>query len=160
MPSAKKRKLPSHQALGVFALEVNEILQATPPKFGKEMGMCVNVPIIIYIYTQQYYTSIRCIMRAPISSLSFQVQHIYLVYTWYTVHASTQQTTKSEVRGSVSRVKTPCEQGLPHYTCYKQSNAFLVRRRRRSAVRTCIRCEAPPCEESAVQTEVAETPLP
>ena len=38
---------------------------------------------------------------------------------------------KSEVRASVSRVKTPCEQGLPHYTCYKQSNAFLMRRRRR-----------------------------
>ena len=38
---------------------------------------------------------------------------------------------KSEAPGSASRVKTPCEQGLPHYTCYKQSNAFLMRRRRR-----------------------------
>ena len=53
---------------------------------------------------------------------------------WYTIHASTKQTTDSEVRRSVSRVKTPCEQGLPHYTCYKHSNAFLLRRRRRSAV--------------------------
>ena len=42
---------------------------------------------------------------------------------------------KSEVWRSVSHVKTPCEQGLPHYTCYKQSNAFLMRRKgRRSAV--------------------------
>ena len=48
-----------------------------------------------------------------VSSLSlFQVQH-----TWYLVpvHANTQQTAESEVRGSVSRVKTPCGQGLPHY---------------------------------------------
>ena len=42
---------------------------------------------------------------------------------------------KSEVWRSVSRVKTPCEQGLPHYTCYNQSNAFLMQRKgRRSAV--------------------------
>ena len=39
---------------------------------------------------------------------------------------------KSEVRGSVSRVKTHCEQGyLIARTCYKQSNVFLMRRRRR-----------------------------
>ena len=36
--------------------------------------------------------------------------------------------------GSVSRVKTLCEQGLPPYTCYEQSNAFKRRRRRRSTV--------------------------
>ena len=50
--------------------------------------------------------------------------------TWYTVHPSTIQATESEVRGSVSRGKTPYEQGLPHYTCHKQSNAFLMLRRR------------------------------
>ena len=39
---------------------------------------------------------------------------------------------KSEVRGSVSRVKTPCEQGLPHCTYVLQ--AKMRRRRTRSAV--------------------------
>ena len=32
---------------------------------------------------------------------------------------------KSEVRGSVSRVKTPCEQGLPHYTYVLQADQRL-----------------------------------
>ena len=32
---------------------------------------------------------------------------------------------KSEVRGSVSRVKTPCEQGLPHYTYVLQAEQRL-----------------------------------
>ena len=42
---------------------------------------------------------------------------------------------KSEVRASVLRVKTRCEQGLPHCTyVLQESNAFLLRRRRRSAV--------------------------
>ena len=56
--------------------------------------------------------------------------------TWYLVRymQAPNRLYKSEVRGSLSRVNTPCEQGLPHYTCYKQSNAFLMRRRRRSAV--------------------------
>ena len=38
-PSAKKGELPPHQDLGVFALEVNEILQATP---GSDVGMWGN----------------------------------------------------------------------------------------------------------------------
>ena len=52
----------------------------------------------------------------------FQVQH-----TWYLVpvHANTQQTAESEVRGSVSRVKTPCEQGLPHCTYVLQAEQRL-----------------------------------
>ena len=39
-------------------------------------------------------------------------------YTWYLVRymQSPNRLYQSEVRGSVSRVKTPCEQGLPHYT--------------------------------------------
>ena len=61
LPSAKKNKLPSHQVFGVFALEVNEILRATPPKLGREMGMCGNAAIIICVQQlQQYYTSTRC----------------------------------------------------------------------------------------------------
>ena len=42
LPSAKKSKLPSHQVFGVFALEVNKILQATPSKLRREMGMCAT----------------------------------------------------------------------------------------------------------------------
>ena len=42
LPSAKKSKLPSHQVFGVFALEVNRILQATPSKLRREMGMCAT----------------------------------------------------------------------------------------------------------------------
>ena len=55
----KGSTLPSHQCLGVFALEVNEILQATPPKWRREQGMCGN-PAIIYFAQQQYCTSTRC----------------------------------------------------------------------------------------------------
>ena len=47
-PSAKKSKLPSHQVFGVFALEVNKILQATPSKLRREMGMCATT-----MYVQQ-----------------------------------------------------------------------------------------------------------
>ena len=42
MPSAKKSKLPSHQVFGVFVLEVNKVLQATPSKLRREMGMCAT----------------------------------------------------------------------------------------------------------------------
>ena len=41
----------------MFAPEVNEILQATPPKLRREMGVCGNAAITIYV--QQYYTSTR-----------------------------------------------------------------------------------------------------
>ena len=54
-------------------------------------------------------------------------------HTWYLVRymQAPNRLYKSEVRASVLRVKTPCEQGLPiARTCYKQSNAFLLRRRR------------------------------
>ena len=45
------------KSFGVFALEVDEILQAMPPKLRREMGMCDNAGIKIYV--QQYYTSTR-----------------------------------------------------------------------------------------------------
>ena len=45
LPYAKKSQLPS-QVFGVFALEVNKILQATPSELRREMGMCA---IIIYV---------------------------------------------------------------------------------------------------------------
>ena len=46
LPSAIKSTSSSHQVFGVFALEVNKILQATPPKLRREMGMYA---IIIYV---------------------------------------------------------------------------------------------------------------
>ena len=50
LPSAKRSKLPSHQVFGVFALliEVSKILQATPSKLRREMGMYATT-----IYVQQ-----------------------------------------------------------------------------------------------------------
>ena len=40
LPSASKTELPSHQDFGEFALEVKKILQATPPEYRRETGMC------------------------------------------------------------------------------------------------------------------------
>ena len=60
----------------MFALEVQKILQATPSKLRREMGMCATTK---YVQQQQQYYTIRVfVVRTPISSLSFQVQH-----TWY-----------------------------------------------------------------------------
>ena len=42
VPFAKKRESRSHHDFGVLALEVNKILQATPPKLRGEVGMCRN----------------------------------------------------------------------------------------------------------------------
>ena len=55
LPSAKTSKLPSHQVLGVFALEVNKILQATPLELGREMGMCATA---LYVQQQQWHCTI------------------------------------------------------------------------------------------------------
>ena len=49
----------------MFALEVNEILQATRAKLRREMGMCGTAAIIIYV--QQHYTSTRTRTRASCS---------------------------------------------------------------------------------------------
>ena len=38
LPSANESKLPSHQVFGVFALEVNKILQATPSNWEWKWG--------------------------------------------------------------------------------------------------------------------------
>ena len=50
LPSTKKSKLPSHQVFGVFALEVNKIMEATPPKLRRETGMCAI--IILHVSTR------------------------------------------------------------------------------------------------------------
>ena len=84
----------------MFALEVQKILQATPSKLRREMGMCATTK---YVQQQQQYYTIRVfVVRTPISSLSFQVQH-----TWYLVRymQAPNRLYKSEVRGSVSREK-------------------------------------------------------
>ena len=74
--SGTKTKLPSHHDFGEFALEVKKILQATPPKLRREMGICATT---IYVQQQQQYYTIRVlVVRTPVLSLSFQVQH-----TWY-----------------------------------------------------------------------------
>ena len=64
---AKKSKLPSHQVFGVFALEVNNILQATSPKLRREMGMCaiivhVRIRTAVVLYEYSLYV-------LPVSSL-------------------------------------------------------------------------------------------
>ena len=60
----------------MFAIEVKKILQATPSKLRREMGMCATT---IYVQQKQQYYAIRVlVVRTPVSSLSFQVQH-----TWY-----------------------------------------------------------------------------
>ena len=44
---------------------------------------------------------------------------------WYGTWQAPNRLYKSEVRGSVSRVKTPCEQGLPHCTYVLQAEQRL-----------------------------------
>ena len=102
--SGTKSKLHSHQDFVVFALEVKKILQATPSKLMREMGMCATT---IYVQQQrQYYTIRVLVVRTPVSSLSFQVKHIPV--TWYLVRymqAPNQQTTwyTNERYASLSR---------------------------------------------------------
>ena len=76
------------------------------------------------------------VVRTPVSSLSFQVQHTrYLVPG--TVHASTQQTIQIRGTGVCLARKTllVSRDYLIARRCYTQSNAFPMRlRRRRSAV--------------------------
>ena len=132
--SAEKSKLHS-QVFGVFALEVNKILQATPSKLRREMGMCATT---IYVQQQYYYTIRVLDVRTPVSSLSFQVHH-----TWYLVRymQAPNRLYKSEVRGSVSRVKTPCDQGLPHCTYVLQAEQRLPHATK--AKRSCLLYTSP-----------------
>ena len=77
----------------------------------------------IHVQQQQWYYTIGVlVVRTPVSSLSFQAQH-----TWYLVRymQAPNRLYKSEVRGSVSRVKSPCEQGLPHCTYVLQAEQRL-----------------------------------
>ena len=103
----------------MLALEVNKILPATPSKLRREKGMCATT---IYVQQQQHYTIRLLVVRTPVSSLSFQVQH-----TWYLVQymQAPNRLYKAEVRGSVSRVKTHCEQGLHHCTYVLQAEQRL-----------------------------------
>ena len=75
------------------------------------------------IHVQLYYTSTRC----TYSSLEPLVPGA--AYTWYLVRymQAPNRLYKSEVRASVLRVKTPCEQGLPHCTYVLQAEQRLPR---------------------------------
>ena len=115
MPSANKSKKPSHQVFWcVCAIEVKQNPASDASETEKGNG---DVRDCNRTRSYTYSSSITCtstpLYVLQVSSLSlFQVQH-----TWYlvSVHANTQQTAESEVRGSLSRVKTSCGQGLPHY---------------------------------------------
>ena len=76
------------------------------------------------------------VVRTPVSSLGSRYVR------------APKQATESEERGSVSRSKTPSEQGLPRYTCCMQSNAFLICDGREGEAQipdgTCIHCEHHP----------------
>ena len=77
-----------------------------------------------------YDTSTRC----TYSSLEPLVPGAAYLVTG-AVHASTQQTVQIRGTGVCLARITRCDQDyLIARTCYKQSNAFLMRRRRRSAV--------------------------
>ena len=54
-------------------------------------------------------------------------------HTWYLVRYMQAPNRLYKSRGSVSRVKTPCEQGLPHCTYVLQAEQRLLQRRTRSA---------------------------
>ena len=82
--------------------------------------MCATT---IYVQQQQQYYTIRVlVVRTPVSSLSFQVQH-----AWYLVRymQAPNRLYKSGIRESVSRVKTPREQGPPHCTYVLQAEQRL-----------------------------------
>ena len=75
--------------------------------------------------------STRC--TYSVSSLSFKVQHtLYLVRYMQ----APSRLYKSEVRGSVSRVKTLREQGLPHYTYVLQAEQRLPHATEEEATRS------------------------
>ena len=116
----------------MFALliEVNEILRATPPNMRRETGMCVNAAIIIY--GNAVHSSIIRVLVFYVLESRASRSRCSIPGTWYAIeNASTKRATESEVRGSVSRraEKLLVSRDYP-ITCYKQSNAFLTRRRR------------------------------
>ena len=81
-----------------------------------------GLPHCTYVLQAELYYTIRVlVVRTPVSSLSFQVQH-----TWYLVRYL-QAPKRLQIRGtgSVSRVKNPYEQGLPHYTYVLQAEQRL-----------------------------------
>ena len=70
--------MPSHQDFGENALEVKKNPPATPPKLRREMGMCATT-IYVQQQQQQYYTIRVLVVRTPVSSLLFQVQHAWYI---------------------------------------------------------------------------------
>ena len=70
---------------GTIIVGLIEILQATPPKLRRELGMCGNAAIIVPVQ-QQYYKSTR-----TYSSLVQPRSKFSIPGTWYLVHTSTSR---------------------------------------------------------------------
>ena len=102
-PSVRKSKLPSHQVFGVLALEVNEIVQVTPPKLRREMGMCGTAAIMICA-AQRCYTSTRTRTRV---SCSLVPGAAYVIPG--TRYIQAQPGLQNQKFGVFSRGKTLCE---------------------------------------------------
>ena len=149
--------MPSHQDFCEFALEVKKILQATPPKLRREMGMCGNAAIIIYVY--QYYTSTVLVRTRVLCSLVPGTE--YLVPG--TRYIQAQNRPHNQRYGRLFRAaKLPVSRDYLITGVASRATPSSCDREEESQFPygTWIHCEAPPCVESAVHTEVAETPPP
>ena len=125
LPSTKKSKSPSHRVVGVFALEVNKILQATPPKLRREMGMCATTR---YVQQQQYYTIRVLVVRTRVPSLSFQAQHTWYIRPGRHAHTRHVSDTYVEVSVGAQALSLPIRRGLKKEKREKCSlQKYLVR---------------------------------
>ena len=125
--------MPSYQVFGVFALEVNDILQATPPTLRTENEDVRHRGV----YNVPTYNSIIPVLIRVLESrvASFQVQHTW----WYLVpgtrYIKAQHRLQDQRYGGLFRAEKLLMSRDQLITgANKQSNAFLMRRRRRSAV--------------------------
>ena len=82
LPLKKKNAFPP--IFGVFVLEVNEILQATPPKLRRKMGM-LGQRSDYNIRTNNIYGYSLYVLQSRASRSRCSIPG-----TWYTVHASTR----------------------------------------------------------------------
>ena len=106
----------------MFALEANEILQATPPKLRREMGMCSHAATKLYL-VHTYSSITRVLVRTRVSC-GIVPGAAYPVPGTRCMHKH-NQATGSEVRGAVWRGKAPFEQGLVHHRQMLQAEQRL-----------------------------------
>ena len=113
----------------MFALEKNPAGDAFEIEKGNGDVRDYNIRTAAAVVSL-YDTSTRC-THSSVKPLVPGAAHTWHVpgaaHTWYLVRymQALNRLYKSEVRGSVSRVKTPCEQGLPHYTYMLQAEQRL-----------------------------------